>query len=208
MREARGHSALLSPPDACGLLVETIWMSKLPPEEWLLIEWPTGESEPTKYCLATLSADSRLTELEKRAKHRWIIERDYEELKQELGLGNYKGRGWGGFHHHATLLMLNASADVLQNTPPPIHTLVPELDQRVAEITDRLLSKEPARRLRPEELRAILSGERIQSRPWPFYFLRTKSGRGSEHSRMIELISGQGPLTGVYWFSHLPLAGR
>ena len=37
------------------------------------------------------------------AKHRWIIERDYQELKQELGLGHYEGRGWHGFHHHATL---------------------------------------------------------------------------------------------------------
>jgi len=37
------------------------------------------------------------------AKHRWITERDYEELKQEPGLGHYEGRGWRGFHHHATL---------------------------------------------------------------------------------------------------------
>src|SRR5438045_6726093 len=37
------------------------------------------------------------------AKQRWIIERDYQELKQELGLGHYEGRGWRGFHHHATL---------------------------------------------------------------------------------------------------------
>jgi len=37
------------------------------------------------------------------AKHRWIIERDYQELKQELGLGHFEGRGWRGFHHHATL---------------------------------------------------------------------------------------------------------
>ena len=37
------------------------------------------------------------------AKQRWVIERDYEELKQELGLGHYEGRGWRGFHHHATL---------------------------------------------------------------------------------------------------------
>ena len=38
-----------------------------------------------------------------RAKHRWVIERDYEELKQELGLGHFEGRSWRGFHHHATL---------------------------------------------------------------------------------------------------------
>ena len=79
------------------------WRSELPAEEWLLIEWPSEESEPTKYWLATLSADTKLADLVKLAKHRWIIERDYEELKQELGLGHYEGRGWRGFHHHATL---------------------------------------------------------------------------------------------------------
>ena len=73
------------------------------PEEWLLIEWPRGESEPTKYWLSTLPADTRPKDLVKLAKQRWIIERDYQELKQELGLGHYEGRGWRGFHHHATL---------------------------------------------------------------------------------------------------------
>jgi SRSO17 transposase len=73
------------------------------PEEWLLIEWPKKESEPTKYWLSTLPAGTSLKSLVKLAKHRWIIERDYEELKQELGLGHYEGRGWRGFHHHATL---------------------------------------------------------------------------------------------------------
>jgi len=73
------------------------------PEEWLLIEWPKKESEPTKYWLSTLPAKTSIKSLVKIAKHRWIIERDYEELKQELGLGHYEGRGWRGFHHHATL---------------------------------------------------------------------------------------------------------
>ena len=73
------------------------------PEEWLLIEWPKKESEPTKYWLSTLPARTSLKCLVNMAKHRWIIERDYEELKQELGLGHFEGRGWRGFHHHATL---------------------------------------------------------------------------------------------------------
>ena len=73
------------------------------PEEWLLIEWPKKESEPTKYWLSTLQEKMSLKSLVKIAKHRWIIERDYEELKQELGLGHYEGRSWRGFHHHATL---------------------------------------------------------------------------------------------------------
>ena len=74
-------------------------------EEWLLIEWPTDEAQPTKYWLSTLPAETSLTALVRTAKHRWIIERDYEELKQELGLGHFEGRGWRGFHHHATLCL-------------------------------------------------------------------------------------------------------
>ena len=73
------------------------------PEEWLIIEWPRKQSEPTKYWLSTLPSATSLQSLVKMAKHRWIVERDYEELKQELGLGHYEGRGWRGFHHHATL---------------------------------------------------------------------------------------------------------
>jgi SRSO17 transposase len=73
------------------------------PEEWLLIEWPKEASEPTKYWLSNLPSKTALKPLVKLAKHRWVIERDYEELKQELGLGHYEGRGWRGFHHHATL---------------------------------------------------------------------------------------------------------
>jgi SRSO17 transposase len=72
-------------------------------EEWLLIEWPKGEAEPTKYWVSTLPPTTKLKALVKMAKHRWIIERDYEELKQELGLGHFEGRNWRGFHHHATL---------------------------------------------------------------------------------------------------------
>jgi SRSO17 transposase len=72
-------------------------------EEWLLIEWPEGEAEPTKYWLSTLPGDIGFRRLVDLAKLRWRIERDYQELKQELGLGHYEGRGWRGFHHHATL---------------------------------------------------------------------------------------------------------
>jgi len=81
--------------------------NKLIPEkltqEWLLIEWPENEAEPTKYWLSTLPADISFRSLVDFAKLRWRIERDYQELKQELGLGHYEGRKWRGFHHHATL---------------------------------------------------------------------------------------------------------
>jgi SRSO17 transposase len=73
------------------------------PEEWLLIEWPEGEKEPTKYGLSNLPKDIAFRQLVDLAKLRWRIERDYQELKQEVGLGHFEGRGWRGFHHHATL---------------------------------------------------------------------------------------------------------
>lgn len=79
------------------------WRSAPRPEEWFLIEWPQGEVEPTKYWLSTLPEDTELADLVDQAKLRWRIERDYQELKQEIGLGHYEGRGWRGFHHHATL---------------------------------------------------------------------------------------------------------
>jgi SRSO17 transposase len=72
-------------------------------EEWLLIEWPLGESEPTKYFLSSLALDTPIEELVRTVKGRWRIERDYQELKDEIGLDHYEGRGWRGFHHHATL---------------------------------------------------------------------------------------------------------
>ena len=72
-------------------------------EEWLLIEWPEGHKEPMKYWLSTLAEDVTLARMVFEAKMRWRIERDYQDLKQEVGLGDYEGRGWRGFHHHASL---------------------------------------------------------------------------------------------------------
>ena len=78
------------------------------PEEWLLIEWPEGEKEPTKYWLSALPKTIGFARLVDLAKLRWRIERDYQELKQELGLGHFEGRGWRGFHHHATLCIADS----------------------------------------------------------------------------------------------------
>lgn len=77
--------------------------ARLHPEQWLLIEWPAGDADPLKYYLSTLPDDIALNDLIGQAHMRWRIERDYQDLKQELGIGHYEGRGWRGFHHHATL---------------------------------------------------------------------------------------------------------
>ena len=73
------------------------------PEEWLLIEWPKEEEKPTRFWLSTLDRNIAFDRLVDIAMMRWRIERDYLDLKQEVGLGHFEGRGWLGFHHHATM---------------------------------------------------------------------------------------------------------
>ena len=94
-------------------------------EETLLIEWPKDEPEPTKYWLSTLDPKVPFRRLVDLAKMRWRIERDYQELKQEIGLGHYEGRGWRGFHHHGTLciaaygFLIAERATIPPSGPPP-----------------------------------------------------------------------------------------
>jgi len=102
------------------------------PEEWLLIEWPAGEDEPTKYWLSTLPEDISFGRLVDLTKLRWRIERDYQELKQEVGLGHFEGRGWRGFHHHATLCVaaygfLVSERETIPPCGPPPTRLFKEL---------------------------------------------------------------------------------
>jgi SRSO17 transposase len=72
-------------------------------KEWLLIQWPDGDTETLKYFLTTASGEATLEQLVSVAKMRWRIERDYQDLKQDFGLGHCEGRGWRGFHHQVTL---------------------------------------------------------------------------------------------------------
>lgn len=109
------------------------WRSEQRAEEWLLIEWPEGDAEPLKYFLSTAPSDATLEQIVFVTKMRWRIERDYQELKQEFGLGHYEGRGWQGFHHHATLCIaaygflitqrLNHRGSKKNSTRPEITTL-------------------------------------------------------------------------------------
>lgn len=97
--------------------------------EWLLMEWPSGEKEPSRYWLSTVPEDVELAELVRLAKIRWRIERDFQELKDELGLDHYEGRGWRGFHHHGALSIAAyafLAAERARLSPPaPLAFLVP-----------------------------------------------------------------------------------
>jgi len=76
------------------------------PEVWVLIEWPQDEKAPTKYWFSNLPVPTPLKRLVSLAKLRWRVEQNYQQLKEELGLDHYEGRGWSGWHHHVTLVGL------------------------------------------------------------------------------------------------------
>ena len=134
------------------------WLAEPRAEEWLLIEWPQGENEPTKYWLSTLPGDITFRRLVDIAKLRWRIERDYHELKQEVGLGHFEGRGWRGFHHHATLcIAAYGFPGVRKADNSPLRTSLPPA-VHASYATRRL----PIQRLRP----CVPNGTfRIQSQP-------------------------------------------
>lgn len=73
--------------------------------EWLLVEWPDGETGPTKFVLSTLPADISCKQMVRTVKSRWRIERSYEDLKGELGLDHYEGRSFVGWHHHISVVL-------------------------------------------------------------------------------------------------------
>jgi SRSO17 transposase len=97
--------------------------------EWLLMEWLSGEKEPSRYWLSSVPEDVALEDLVRLAKLRWRVERDFQELKDELGLDHYEGRGWRGFHHHGALCIAAyafLAAERARLSPPaPLAFLLP-----------------------------------------------------------------------------------
>jgi SRSO17 transposase len=76
-----------------------------PAEEWLLIEWPMGEDEPTGYFLTTLPHRMSKKQIVRLIKERYRTEQAYEELKGELGLDHFEGRSFPGWHHHVSAVL-------------------------------------------------------------------------------------------------------
>jgi SRSO17 transposase len=88
---------------------------------WLLMEWPDGEAEPTKYFLATLPRDITRKQLVRVVKERYRTERLYEDLKGELGLDHFEGRSFAGWHHHISVALCCYSfvvAERVRRFPP------------------------------------------------------------------------------------------
>jgi SRSO17 transposase len=77
----------------------------LPGDElWLVGERRSGGEH--KYYLSNKPADTALSALARQIKARWVCEQGHQQMKEELGLDHFEGRGWHGLHHHAVLVMI------------------------------------------------------------------------------------------------------
>ena len=135
-------------------------------EQWLIIEWPAGESQPTKYFLSNLPEDTPFKTLVHTLKMRWRIEHDYRELKEEVGLDHYEGRNWRGFHHHASLciaaygfLMLERLSGIKKNSAQLQTPALPKAFRPRGARTDA------APRAMVNRHRALQTGSRHRSQP-------------------------------------------
>lgn len=73
------------------------------PTQWLVLEWRDGEDAPTHFYLSSRPRTWSHVALARELKGRWRTERAYEDLKGEVGLDHYEGRGWVGWHHHVSV---------------------------------------------------------------------------------------------------------
>jgi len=130
-------------------------------EQWLLCEWPENEKSPTKFYLSTQSVSCSLKTLVRTAHLRWRVERDYQDMKQEVGLDSYEGRTWRGFHHHAALCAAAHAFLALRRALfPPEHGAVDATDGTPPSSAD---SDRQARRVSPMPPQAV--GSRASVRP-------------------------------------------
>jgi SRSO17 transposase len=118
---------------------------KVPSEE-LLIEWPEGDKEPWKYWLSSLPPQrTSFRGLVRKAKGRFRIEQDYEEMKGEVGLDHFEGRSWQGWHHHVTLVTLAYAFLTLEKMSNKKNFWIdvascPPMDPAMVDVVQRYLS--------------------------------------------------------------------
>ena len=75
------------------------------PDVWLVLRRSCTDGELKAY-VSNAPARTRLETFARISGMRWPIETSFEDGKQRLGMGDYEVRGWKGWHHHMTLVIL------------------------------------------------------------------------------------------------------
>ena len=120
------------------LVAPTQRRDHLDPEEWLIVQ-DAEAAKDRNFWLSTLPADTPLEDLVRHVKGRYRVEQDYRELKQEVGLAKFEGRGWRGFNHHVTLCLAAYGFLVCERSLfPPRHPAEADTDGAAQSILHRL----------------------------------------------------------------------
>jgi SRSO17 transposase len=109
--------------------------SKLGQQGWIIFERPVpGSTGELKYYFSNLPIETPDIKLVEYIHRRHAIERFYQDAKDELGLDQYEGRRWHGFHRHVAMVMLAYSWLALQRkvTGTVVHHYEVEVDNPVA----------------------------------------------------------------------------
>jgi len=72
----------------------------------LLVRREIDDPTEIKYSLSNAPADTPVPRLAFMQGQRYWIEQALQQGKQDVGLGDYQVRGWRGWHHHMTLVMM------------------------------------------------------------------------------------------------------
>jgi SRSO17 transposase len=75
------------------------------PDVWLVLRRSVTDGELKAY-VSNAPARTRVQTFARISGMRWPIETSFEDGKQRLGMGDYEVRGWKGWHHHMTLVIL------------------------------------------------------------------------------------------------------
>jgi SRSO17 transposase len=130
-------------------------------EQWLICQWAASEKAP-KFHFSNLPANLGIKELIRIAKLRWRVERDYQEMKGELGLDHFEGRTWRGFHHHATLCAVAHGFLALRRALfPPEQSEVDSADGTTAPAADRPDADRLVPAVRTADRRALAAARTI-----------------------------------------------
>jgi SRSO17 transposase len=123
------------------------------PESWLIIRW--DDNGEIKYQLSNASPTAEIARLAEMSCSRYWIERAFEDAKGEIGLADYEVRGWMGWHHHMTMVLLAVlfllTLHIKLKDKAPLLTI-----QDVREILEEML---PRKKVTKEELLKRITGK-------------------------------------------------
>ena len=83
-------------------------------ERGALVDQALRDDGQVQYALSNLPPETSRLKAARVWKQRWRVEQGHQQMKEELGLDHFEGRGFLGWHHHVTLVSVAHAFCTLQ----------------------------------------------------------------------------------------------